>query len=284
MKRIFITGGTGFLGQEVVRLLSKQYKLKVLTRKNVNSKNVEYVKGDILDKESFRKYVEEADIIIHIAGLSSGNSRKIWKTNVEGTKNILNLVGNKKFIFISSETVLYKNQGVYGESKRVCEKLVRKVKNHLILRVALAYGKKDKNRLGKIIEICKNNSFIILPGNGKSLMQPIYTEDIAQYIFNGIKKNSKGTYILAGKSKISMNNFIDILGNILDKKIIKIHIPLFLVYPFVKLNEILLRNPLIRWSQIKNLNTNRTYDIEDIIKELKHTPLDIEKGLIKIIN
>ena len=287
MKKIFVTGGTGFLGKEIVKKLAqiKDYKLTVLTRRNIvsSNKNIQFVDGDILDKKSFEKYIVESDIILHIAGIGSGSRNMIWKTNVDGTKNVLDLSSGKKFILISSETVLYKNQGVYGESKNACEELVKKSNNHLILRVTVAYGKHDNSRLGRIIGLCKRYPLVIIPGNGKNLMQPIYIEDVATFILSAIKKDKNGIFILAGKSEISMNEFVEHVGDILDKKIIKIHIPLFLVYPLVKINEIFLTNPVVRWSQIRNLNTNRVYNIEDTIKELNHSPLTVHEGLLKTL-
>jgi len=287
MKKIFVTGGTGFLGKEIVKKLAqiKDYKLTVLTRRNIvsSNKNIQFVDGDILDKKSFEKYIVESDIILHIAGIGSGSRNMIWKTNVDGTKNVLDLSSGKKFILISSETVLYKNQGVYGESKKACEELVKKSNNHLILRITVAYGKQDNGRLGRIIELCKRYPLIIIPGNGKSLMQPIYIEDVATFILSAIKEDKEGAFILAGKSKISMNEFVEHVEDILDKKIIKMHIPLFLVYPLVKINEIFLTNPVVRWSQIKNLNTNRVYNLEDTIKELNHLPLTVHEGLLKTL-
>lgn len=287
MKKIFVTGGSGFIGKEVVRVLAdtNKYELIVLTRKVLHThlKRVESVKGDILDKDSFRKYIDKSDIILHIAGIVVGSEEDIRKVNIEGTKNIIEIGQKKKLIFISSENVLYNNQSMYGESKKVCEKLVQKVKDSLILRISAVYGKYEKKNLGKIINWCKKFPFIFIPGNGKSLMQPIFVNDVAMFITNAIKKNKKGIFIIAGPSKISLNEFIDLIAKILNKKIVKIHLSLALIYPFIKINEILLRKPLIKWSQVINLNTNRIYNMSKTIQKLGHSPVSVEEGLSKIL-
>ena len=52
MLTIFVTGGTGFIGKEVVRVLASQYNLIVLSRTaRPSTKNVTYITGDLLDKK-----------------------------------------------------------------------------------------------------------------------------------------------------------------------------------------------------------------------------------------
>lgn len=286
-KKIFITGGTGFIGREVVRIFEQtgRYKLIILTRKALNSddKNIEFVIGNILDLNSFKNHVNCSDIVIHMAGVSIGKDGNIWKVNVEGTKNIIELCKDKKLIFISSENVLYSEQSAYGKSKKICETLVRNINDHLILRVTVAYGKHDNARLGRVINWCKNRSVIFIPGNGKSLMQPIFVNDVARFILNAVEKDKKGTFLLAGSSRVSLNEFINHVGLILNKKIIKIHVPLFLLFPLVKINETLLENPFVRWSQLRNLNTDRAYNINKTIEEFGYTPLTTQEGLLRTL-
>lgn len=286
-KKVFITGGTGFLGRAVVELLAKTggYYLMVLTRKKIksNDNNIKFVIGDILEKNSFQRYTREADIILHMAAISIGDDKTIWNVNVNGTKNIIELCKNKKLIFISSENVLYNNQSIYGESKKICENLVKNIKDHLILRITVAYGKHDKARLGRIINWCRDWPVIFIPGNGKSLMQPIFVNDVAGFILNAIEKDKKGTFLLAGNSMISLNEFINQVGLILNKKIIMVHIPLFLLFPLVKINEILLKNPFVRWSQLRNLNTKRVYNIIKTIEEFDYTPHTIKESFQRIL-
>ena len=276
MKSIFITGGTGFIGKSVVEKLKNKYNLTVLTRQEIKSDKINYVQGDILDKELLKNLIENSDIILHIAGLVTGKSKDIKQVNLQGTKNIASLAKNKKVIFISSENTLHNKQGVYGNTKKQAELIISQLKNHLILRPSAVFGKGEIKNLGKIVDICKNKSYIFIPGSGKNIFQPIYVEDLAQFIFNSIEKT--GSYTLAGNDQLTLNHFINLSAKILNKKIKKIHIPLFIIRPIVFLLQ-LLPNPVIRLSQINNLNTNRVYNIEKTIKELKHQPLPIQKAL-----
>ena len=128
MKKIFITGGTGFFGKSILRYCQKnklyeKYSINIFTRniskfklncpESINLESVNFFEGDILDPSTFPN--NDFDFVIHAATDStSGLSLKyIERSNqiVVGTRNILNWSGNKqikRFLFISSG-------GVYGK-------------------------------------------------------------------------------------------------------------------------------------------------------------------------
>ncbi len=94
---IFITGGTGFLGLNLVRLLvSRQKRVRLLTRATSNrlgldSDLIEFVRGDVTDADSVREAMSGCDQVFHLAGwvqISPWGWRVAWQTNVEGTRNI----------------------------------------------------------------------------------------------------------------------------------------------------------------------------------------------------
>ena len=171
---------------------------------------------------------------------------------------------------------------IRGKQKK-CEEYVKKSSNYLILRSTAIYGKGSNVILGKVLNYVKNSRFIFIPGNGKSLMQPIYVGDVSKYIYNGIKYDVKGTYIIAGKSKVSFNKFIDTSAKILKVKRTKIHVPLWILYPAVFILELIFKNPPIKHSQMKNLNTDRVYTLDDTINSLKYSPIDVLDGLKKTL-
>ena len=286
-KKIFITGGTGFIGRKVVSIFAQtgKYELIILTRQDIFSDNesVRFVKGDILDKNSFQTHIKDSEIVLHIAGLSTGNEERIKKINVEGTRNVVDLSFGKRFIFISTENVLYSDQGAYGESKKVCERLVEKIENHLILRVSVVYGKGDKTRLGSVINWCKRWPIIFIPGNGNGLIQPIFVSDVAGFILKALDKKKEGTFVLAGPTRVSINDFIKQTGELLGKRIFIVHLPLFPIYSFVKFIEVLFKNPFIRGYQLKNLNSKRVYEVNEIFKEFEYFPINLNDGLKKTL-
>jgi dihydroflavonol-4-reductase len=96
--RVFVTGGTGFVGSHVVRQLVEQGDcVKALVRRssridNLASLDVEPVIGDLQDAESIRQAIKGSELVFHVAAdyrLWSRDPKELYKSNVEGSLNIL---------------------------------------------------------------------------------------------------------------------------------------------------------------------------------------------------
>ena len=121
MSKIFITGGTGFLGAYIIRELVKEgYAVRALRRSpslpaflpaSVFEK-VEWVDGDILDVVALDEAMEGIDIVIHAAAKVSfdpADRKELFKVNIEGTANVVNIALEKnirRFVYISSVAAL----------------------------------------------------------------------------------------------------------------------------------------------------------------------------------
>ena len=120
MKKVFVSGGTGFVGSYLIRqLLKKGYHVRALKRKNSPTQllddikdQIEWVEGDINDFPSLSEYLQDINQVYHAAALISFNAKdrhKMLKVNVEGTENLVNLAleyGIEKFLHVSSIAAL----------------------------------------------------------------------------------------------------------------------------------------------------------------------------------
>jgi dihydroflavonol-4-reductase len=119
--KILITGGTGFLGAYITKhLVEKGYAVRAIRRSNnfpaYIPKNifdqVEWVEGDILDVVSLQDALQDIDIVIHSAAIvsfSKKEQKQMYKVNVEGTANVVNMAlekNIKRFVHISSIAAL----------------------------------------------------------------------------------------------------------------------------------------------------------------------------------
>tara|TARA_B100000963_G_C22623513_1_gene671170 strand:+ start:36 stop:2582 length:2547 start_codon:yes stop_codon:yes gene_type:complete len=177
MKKIVITGGIGYIGTELCKIYSGYSwndNITVIDNRFISERvnqlrnwNINYVHGDILDKDLIRKYCEDADIVHHLAGItdvprvkSQSNKlhdEKIKKVAEEGTQNILDVISDKCKIIMPSTHVVY--EGIekvkndikeeektspvlsYGVSKDINEKQLKSSgKNFIILRLGSVYG------------------------------------------------------------------------------------------------------------------------------------------------
>ena len=177
MKKIVITGGLGYIGTELCKIYSGYSwndQITVIDNRFISERvnqlrnwNIEYIHGDILDKNLVNRYCCDADIVHHLAGItdvprvkSESNTKheiKIRQVAEEGTQNILNSINqNCKIIMPSTHVVFEGLKDVkkdieeneetkpilsYGISKDLNEKQLQKSgKNFVILRLGSVYG------------------------------------------------------------------------------------------------------------------------------------------------
>tara|TARA_B100001123_G_scaffold433137_1_gene557276 strand:+ start:958 stop:1956 length:999 start_codon:yes stop_codon:yes gene_type:complete len=128
MKKVFVTGSSGFIGSHLVeRLLKLGYKVKALVPYNINNnwgwldnieksslKEIEVISGDICDYNFILKETKKIDLIFHLAALISipysyESPRSYISTNVDGTLNILEAgkLNNVKKIVNTSTSEVY---------------------------------------------------------------------------------------------------------------------------------------------------------------------------------
>ena len=154
--RALVTGATGFVGAAVTRRLAfEDIRVRALVRENsdrvnISKLNIEIVTGDLNNLESLRRAVAGCDVVFHVAAdyrLWARNPNEIVRTNVEGTRNIINVscnLGVKKVVYTSSVATLgtriddtpaneftkvsFSDMiGVYKKSKYLAEREVEKL-------------------------------------------------------------------------------------------------------------------------------------------------------------
>jgi UDP-glucose 4-epimerase len=127
MKKILITGNSGYIGSHLSKLLDGEYELYGMDLKNPQHPVTKHFKHDI--RQNIPASNIEFDTVIHLAALVNvGESEKMptdyYMTNFCGTLNIMNTVKFKNFVFASTGAA----EGcasAYGTSKKAAEDCVR---------------------------------------------------------------------------------------------------------------------------------------------------------------
>ena len=124
-KKIIITGGLGYIGTELCKIYSGyswKYNITVIDKRFVSERvkqlrnwGIKFIQGDILDKDLITDLVSDADVVIHLAGITdvayvksdnSQNEEEIKTVGEIGTRNILDaLTPDAKLIFPSTHVV-----------------------------------------------------------------------------------------------------------------------------------------------------------------------------------
>ena len=127
--KILVTGATGHIGNVLVRKLlknGKKVRALILPGEDTTSLDnvpVERIEGDVLDLDSLWKPLEGVSVIFHLAGIISimpGPDSRVWRVNVEGTRNILKAVfrfGECRLVYTSSIHAIQRvESGIIDES------------------------------------------------------------------------------------------------------------------------------------------------------------------------
>ena len=221
-KNIIITGGLGYIGTELCKIYSGESwncKITVIDNRFISERvnqlrnwNIEFIHGDILDKELMNKFLKEADIVHHLAGITDvprikseenlEKDNKIKQVAEEGTQNILDAIrDNCKIIFPSSHVVFegirdIKNDILeseetnalfsYAKSKAFNEKqLIESKKNFIILRLGSVYGySNDATRIDIMAnlfsKIASQNGILKLFSGGRQIKSLVPLIDVAR--------------------------------------------------------------------------------------------------------
>ncbi|WBY17641.1 NAD(P)-dependent oxidoreductase [Erythrobacteraceae bacterium WH01K] len=151
---IAITGGTGFVGQALIDLAERR---KVALRSLARSvpkdrRGVDWVEGDLGNRDALRRLLAQAEAVIHIAGqVRATDPAEFEQANVTGTLNVVEAAidtGVSRFVFVSSLAAREPQLSAYGASKLRAERIVKASGlDWTIVRPPAIYGPRDREML-----------------------------------------------------------------------------------------------------------------------------------------
>jgi nucleoside-diphosphate-sugar epimerase len=284
--KILITGSSGFVGKEVVKIL-KQHKHKIIEYDLDKEKN-------ILNEKQLLEEMKNANAVIHLAGTIENTNPNLFKINVEGTKKVVEAAKKakiKKLIFLSStgvygntkgkinEKSLIKPENNYEKSKAEGEKIVLGIMDKVkvsIVRSAMIFGPNDYwKKMFKMLE-----KKYPLPCEGKNTFQIIYVKELANAICKVLEKGRNGEiYLAAGKEKETLNDFIKMIQKEKGLKQEIKHIP---VWVGILLGKIL-RIKMLTLENIRHLNKERNYDTEKIYTTGYKQKISLKQAIREVV-
>lgn len=204
MKKLFIIGGTGTVGVNFCKyslknnifdsivLFSRNEKSQVLVKRELNTNLVDFVIGDIRDKDALRKAMAGSTHVLNTAAIkhidvAEHNYNETIKTNIYGAQNVAEIIEEMsktsiiKNIYISTDKAAMPNS-IYGSTKLVAEKIFTNINNKNINSACIRFGNILGSN-GSIFEYWSNN-------RGKQIY--LSDRDLERYI---IKVNTACAFI-----------------------------------------------------------------------------------------
>lgn len=237
-QKVLLMGGSYFIGKKIAEILSKEFDVTTLNRgTKPKSENVETIVCDRNDQEAMKNALADKyfDYVVDVSGTNAEQSKVLCES--------LDLSKVKSFVFISSSAVydvehlnipFNENDSLaenvywtdYGTNKIEAEsylvKTLNKVGTNLfILRPPYVYGENNyAQRESFIFEHLLTNKPIIVPNNGETKLQFIYSGDLANIIKTLLLSDLQGTniYNVGNKKPVTVNEWIQSCADVLGKK------------------------------------------------------------------
>ena len=269
--RILITGGTGFIGYNLVPILQDaNHEVVCLVRETSNLRwldsigNIEYRYGDILDPESLGAAMQDVDCVVHMAGaVVTIRPEDFFRINHLGTRNVVEAASRQsstvsRLIMVSSlsaagpsdrnqpksESAPNNPVSNYGKSKLAAERAVLDFQDRMqvgIMRPPIVYGPKDVGVQG-FFQLVQRGWQVKFMGKNP-LLSMVYVTDLARALslLTTAEYPSGSLYYVADPAIYSVPDIQDIIAGAVGVDTRTIALPKSLLYPVATIADLVAR-------------------------------------------
>jgi nucleoside-diphosphate-sugar epimerase len=245
-KKAFLTGGSGFIGSNLVELLVQSgWEVTALHRANsrlthLQKYPVRLVEGTIEDASSLERAMpEEVDAVFHVAAdvsLWSGHKERQWRTNVVGTRNMVAaalLKRSRRFVHTSSTAVygtpsqpfdetfrkVGKSKFNYQFSKAMAEvevtKGIEQGLDAVLLNPAHVIGRYDWGTWSTFIRLAAKRQLLRIPP-GRACFADVGA--VVQAHVAAVERGRTGHNYILGGPEASYAEIVELIGRLLDQR------------------------------------------------------------------
>jgi dihydroflavonol-4-reductase len=314
--KVFVTGGTGFIGGHVVRLLRERGDdVVALVRSREKGAKLEQlgaqlVEGDLSSTDVIRTACEDCDAAIHGAaiykvGIPKSERDAMHDANVRGTERVLDAAwqaGVGRIVYVSTINVFGNTRGdvvdesyerepgdwlsVYDETKWLAHDAAkeRAAKGAPIVMVQPGgvYGPGDHSEVGNVIAQTRSGKLRAVPFADMGL-NLIHVEDAAAGILLALDKGEVGESYVLGGQIATMRDLVENVAKLTDRTPPKRDMPTGLIRASAPMGPVLgkLMGFPPNFKELISASDGVTYWAKDdkARRDLGYAPRDLETGL-----
>ena len=250
MHRVVVTGGSGFIGTHVMRMVRGRHIEAIALSRSGECPGL--VRADIRDRHALETILLPGDTVIHLANstnptTSESDRIRDVEENLVGTLQLLEACVKKrvsKFVFASSGGTVYgipsaipipethetNPISAHGVMKLAAEKYVQMYGaqlglEYLILRFANAYGpgqtgEQGQGIIGRAIQKALRDEPLEIWGDGTVVRDFIYVEDVAEALLLAITSDATGEAVNIGSgTRTSVNDIVELVGRAMGRRL-----------------------------------------------------------------
>lgn len=274
---ILITGGTGFIGKALARRLVEQdHAVRLLIRPSRQTPDLprgiplEVAVSSLSDARSLQGAMVGVDTVYHLASAEwQGVRGSLLKVDVGGARAIsraAHQAGVRRIFFLSHLGADRASAFALLKAKAIAEEMIRNSQiTYTIFRSGVVFGKND-HFTTNLVKIARALPFFLIPGDGRTLLQPLWVEDLATLMSWALENPGARdqTISVGGPEFLTFEEILQLTLNAANLKRPLWRVPL----PYMKiltifLNQLLPGFPATPYS-IDYLATNHTCSLDTI--------------------
>lgn len=290
---ILITGGTGFIGNVLIRHLTELgYPIKLLIRPSKDSPKIpagvplDVTISSLSDSKGLQAAMKGVDIIYHLASAEAlGREAHLTAVDIKGTQSLVQAASQSKIdrIFYISHLGADRTSAFpLLQAKGNAESVIRSSGiPYTIFQSALAYGDQDHFTNGLAFLLKVSPFLVMLPDNGSTSLQPIWVEDLARVLTWSLEipQTINETIHVGGPEHLSFKEICEIIA---EKTKIKRYYqsvpPVFLNY-LTEILEITTPNFPTSVFWLDYLSANRTTALDVLPRDFSLIPARFHQRL-----
>ena len=240
--RIVVTGGTGFIGHEVVdRLLDAGgHEVTVTTRDPGRADTwggrVRYVQAFAGDATSLGRAFARADVVVHAIQFPNhpveNPAKGLTYLEVDGrgtvtAAKVAKAMGVRRFVYMSGAGAGQGRPQPWFQAKDMAEAAIRETGlEHALLRPSWIYGPRDRS-MNRFVFFCRYLPVVPVIGDGTTPVYPIYVKDVARCVAEAaVREDAKAlTLEVGGPERLTMDQIIHTVQSVLKKRRPLLHHP-----------------------------------------------------------
>ena len=276
--RVLLTGATGLLGGELLKLLlAEGHEARCLLRagspnaSRLDAERAEIFRGDAANEEDLLRALQGTDALLHVAGIEYA------QPVVEATRR----AGVGRVVVVGSTSVHSSYEFRAGPKLRMERVVRRSGLDWTIVRPSMIYGSERDKNVQRLLRFLGRAPVFPMFGPGTNLWQPVYHEDCARGVYEALVRLSAvgRSYDLPGGESLTYLDLVKTAAGALGKKPRIVRLPLEPVRLLLGAAE-KLRLPLpVGSEQVLRLREDKAYPYEEARRELGYAPRPFREGV-----
>ena len=271
MARVLLLGSTGFMGRAVThKLLDAGHQIRVLVRDPMKAaaykvRGAQVVVGDVLNPQAVTSAAQGTEHIVSLVAVRRNKPQSMFEVNADGPRILgqaAKAAGAQSVIFISAIGARLDQKYKYLTSRWMGEQELAKTGvAGAILRFSFVLGE-DGGVLHDFERTANFGPFLIIPGDGKTQIQPILRDDAARCVVEAIgKPDLLGKIIeLGGPEVVTYETMFDWFVKARGIKKGKLHLMPALLKPGAAVMELLTSDPIATPDEINTIQLANVAD------------------------